>query len=125
MVKRHRTCRTYGVYGFLGGLISNPTVMNTTGPNVIKETIGRDPNVYYIPSQEYMPCDNCIADTEQCPSNSWRYFTHLKGRSWNSTTDGYAIHIKCFLKYNWKLLLIVLCWVVYTYRNRWTLSSNQ
>jgi mannosyltransferase OCH1-like enzyme len=105
--ERHDFCRYYGLYGLSRVGLMNPTILYTTGPGAVRDAIGRDPSVYYVPRVEYMPCDICTSNTYRCPVNTGRYFTHMKGRSWNSSFDSLGIGARCMVQNN-KLFVMVL-----------------
>jgi mannosyltransferase OCH1-like enzyme len=111
IVRRHARNRQLALYD-IAATLRNPLIIFTTGPGVVKDAIGRQSDVHYIPKLQYMPCDVCTAETEQCPINSGMYFTHLKGRSWNSGTDASFISLKCFARRHAVVIaLLVLAFV--------------
>lgn len=118
MVDRHWRCRGLGLYHSIFRVLWYPLIIFVTGPALIRDAVGKTKGVYYIPLYEWMPCDRCIEYTQTCPENSGRYFTHLNGKSWNTSVEALQNQMMCFFKYNWKWLLIVMCWCVYIYRER-------
>ena len=124
IVVRHRRCRLFGVYQSVWRIVWYPMIIYVTGPALVRAAVGRTDGVYYIPLHEWMPCDRCIEYTNLCPENTGRYFNHLNGKVWNTSVEARQNQLMCILKYNWKWLLIVLCWVVYSYRTKLPCSSG-
>jgi len=113
MVDRHWRCRSLGLYNSIWRLLRYPLIILITGPALIRNAIGRVPGVYYIPLQEWMPCDRCIEYTDKCPENTGRYFNHLNGKVWNTSVEYLQNQLMCILKYHWQWMVIVFVFFVY------------